>query len=349
MSENKIPADNAESGSDVIEFVPDEIKGLSSGSMLSGSSPAVKNEKPVEQKFEVPVAADIEIERSAAFKELAEPKLPRLERENRARLSMQTPNRLFFYWSTAANPLKTLERALHNRASNYSLVLKLTDLKRRTEEIHPIEEEGSFWFEVEADGEYRAEIGFYSPSRPYIRIMYSNTVQTPRKSPSPHTADEAEWRVSADRFAKVLNVAGFKQDAFDVALSGDDSAAADNVTRRAFTGLIGSEANAADDVLGDEIRYALLALAAGAALESLRFRVGARLFALMQANFAKLSAENALSTVRDNFGVEADEMLEEETLSAVYGSSRVNFPRTLRRRRGFAEKFETISSHSFNL
>ena len=343
MSENIIPADNAESGSDAIEFVPGENKVLSSGSMLSGSSPAVKNEKPVEPKSEV-MAAGVEIERSAAFKELAEPKLPRLERESRARLSMQTPNRLFFYWSTAANPFQTLGKALHGQTSNYSLVLKLADLKRRTEDIHPIEQEGSFWFEVEADGEYRAEIGFYSPSRPYVRIMYSNTVETPRKSPSPHTADEAEWRISSDRFARVLNVAGFKQDAFDVALAGDDAAAADGLTRRAFTGLIGSEDNAADDVLGDEIRYALLALAAGATLESLRFRVGARLFALLQANFGKLTAENALTTVREHFGIEADEVLEEETLSAVYGASSVHFPRTLKRR--FPNKFETISSHT---
>jgi hypothetical protein len=345
MSENKIPADNAESESDYIEFVPHEVEGLSSGSMLSGSSPTGKKEKTIGQKGEESVAATAEVERSAAFMELAEPKLPKLERENRARLSMQTPNRLFFYWSTAANPFQTLRRALHNQASNYSLVLKLTDLKRNAEEIRPIEQEGSWWFDVEANGEYRAEIGFYSPSRPYIRIMYSNTVQTPRKSPSPHTADEAEWRVSSDRFAKILNVAGFTQDAFDVALAGDDAAATDTKTRKAFTGLIGSDAAAANDILADEIRYALLALAAGTTLESLRFRVGARLFAMLQANFGKLNAENALATVREHFGVEADEVLEEETLSAVYGSSSVNFPRTLKRR--FPNKFVAISSHTF--
>jgi hypothetical protein len=48
--------------------------------------------------------------------------------------------------------------------------------------------------------------------------------------------------------------------------------------------------------------------------------------------------------VQRHFGVEADEVMEEETLTAVYGSSRVNFPRTLKRR--FPQKFEPLSSHS---
>jgi hypothetical protein len=175
-------------------------------------------------------------------------------------------------------------------------------------------------------------------------MMYSNVVQTPRKSPSPHTAEQAEWRVSSDRFAKVLDVAGFKQDAFDVALSGDEPAAVDALTRKAFKSLIGPGAASAENVLADEIRYALLAIASGAALESLRFRISARLYAVLQTNFAKLSAANALETVQRHFGVEADEVMEEETLTAVYGSSRVNFPRTLKRR--FPQKFEPLSSHS---
>lgn len=342
MSDSKIPPAGDESDSDVIEFVPFEADVVSSGSMLNPSSASMKTEAAAVLDNEI--IAPVEPERSPAFKELAHPKLPRLERENRARLAMQTPNRLFFYWSTGANPFQTLDRALGGRATDYTLILKLADLKRGTEEIQAIEAEGSWWFDVEADGEYRAEIGFYSTSRPYVRVMYSNVVETPRKSPSPHSADEAEWRVSSDRFAKVLHLSGFKQDAFDVAIAGDDAAGTDAVTRQAFTGMIGSDSGTADDIPADEIRYALLAIAAGATLESLKFRVGARLFALLQANFAKFTAETAMQTVRDHFDVEAGEILEEEELTAVYGSSRLNFPRTLKRR--FPNKLEPVSSYS---
>src|SRR5215213_3196400 len=142
MSDSKITADNAESESDVFEFVPGELGNFSSGALLSGTSPEAKIENQVEPQIDQP--AEEAVERSPAFKELAAPKLPKLERENRARLAMQTPNRLFFYWSTGANPFQTLGRALHDQASNYSLVLKLADLKRHTEEIHQIEQEGSW-------------------------------------------------------------------------------------------------------------------------------------------------------------------------------------------------------------
>ena len=339
MSDSKRAADRIANEPDVIEFVPGELIIPSSGSPVPAKDAGVRVRKPAES---VGTKTDI-LERSPAFRILAGPKLPELARENRARLSMQTPNRLFFYWSTEANPYQLLGKALKDQAGNYTLVLKLADLKRNTEEVRPIEPEGAHWFDVEADRRYRAEIGFYSPSRPYVRVMYSNVVETPRKSPSPHTADEAEWRVSSDRFAKVLDVAGFKQDAFDVAIAGDEPERSDAVSRKALSGLIGADTDAGD-ILADEIRYALLALAAGAQLESLRFRVGARLYALLQSNFAKLTAEKAMSAVRENFDVEAGEILEEETLSAVYGSSRVSFPRTLKRR--FPQKFEPVGSHS---
>ena len=154
---------------------------------------------------------------------------------------MQTPNRLFFYWSIKTNPFRTLNRALGDRTGNYTLVLKLVDLGRETEEIFPVEAEGSWWFDVEADASYRAEIGFYAPNGPYVRLMFSNEIETPRKSPSPRIADDAEWTVSANVFAKVLDVSGFAQDAFDVAMAGDDLESARHATHSAFSQFIGSD------------------------------------------------------------------------------------------------------------
>ena len=65
MSDSKITADNAESESDVIEFVPGEVKNISSGATSFGASPAAKIEEPVELKIEEP--ADETVERSPAF------------------------------------------------------------------------------------------------------------------------------------------------------------------------------------------------------------------------------------------------------------------------------------------
>lgn len=276
------------------------------------------------------------------FRELAQPKLPELRHENRARLLMQSPNRLFFYWSVGRNPFQRLNKALGNETASYTLVLKLVDLTRDTEEIHPVEAEGSWWFNVESDSEYRAEIGFYAPNRPYIRALYSNTVTTPRKSPSPRVAVESDWAISSDRFARVLDVAGFTEDAFEVAIAGDDQASAEAVSRSAFAELIGDEDIDLRSIADDELRHAMVLIAAGLALESLRFRISPALFAILQKQADTLDAARATAILKERFDVEADEITEEEFGAAVYASSAVSFPRRLRTRR--APKFAPVSS-----
>ena len=94
-----------------------------------------------------------EIEVSPVFKALAEPALPVLEHENRARLLMQSPTKLYFYWTVKENPYHLLREAFGSDTGSYTLVLKLTDLKHDTERILPAEAEGNNWFDVEPDGE----------------------------------------------------------------------------------------------------------------------------------------------------------------------------------------------------
>lgn len=265
---------------------------------------------------------------------LAEPKLPALERENRARLQMQSPNRLYFYWSLDTDPVHRLNRALGTSTSSYALVLKIRDLKRQSEKMFLAEATGSYWFDVEADGVYRAEIGFYAPNRPYVRAIFSNVVETPRKGPSPRTAEAAEWAVSADIFARVLDVAGFSQDAFDVAIAGDDVSSANRATRAALSKLVGTETayeHSADDA---EIRYALLALASGYSLEELRGRISPALFALLQENAGRTGREAALSALVHEFDIETDELVPERVGPEVFGASALNFPRILKKRIG---------------
>ena len=329
-----------EKDQDFIEFVPaDEL--TSSGRPL----------KPVD---------DIEITTAPAtltssttleemppvFRELAEPRLPELRHENRARLQMQSPNRLFFYWSVGTNPFQKLNKALGAKTASYSLVLKLVDLRRDTEQIHPIDAEGSWWFDVEADGEYQAEIGFYAPNRPYVRALFSNTVETPRKSPSPRVDTEADWSITSEKFAQVLEVAGFTEDAFDVVLAGDDSEFAEIATHSALSDLTGvTSAESLSDIAGDEIRYALLLLASGVSLEGLRWKISPALFALLEKYAATLSSEKAFGVLKDHFDIEADEITEEEFGPAVFGASSINFPRRLKTRRTLP-KLQPVSSRA---
>ena len=290
-------------------------------------------------------AAEPKLELSPAFKALAEPALPELKRENRARLMMQTPTELYFYWSVRENPYQVLRQAFGSETGSYTLALKLTELNTGEEEIHPAEAEGTWWFNVAPNSKYQAEVGFYAPNRPYFRIIYSNTIETPRRSPSPHRAEEAVWTVSANKFAEVLDVAGFTHDAVDVAMAGDDHIAAESAAHTAFSRLAGSDGRDLSGITGEDIRYVLRALAAGSLLEDLRHSVGPKLFAVLRENAGKLSSENATAALSDYYGVDESEYSEEVLGSTVYGASLVSFPRTLSRRRP-ESKFNPVSSHN---
>ncbi|QQS40806.1 MAG: DUF4912 domain-containing protein [Acidobacteriota bacterium] len=284
-------------------------------------------------------------------RKLADPVLPELPREDRARLQMQSPTRLYFYWSIKHNPFKTLNRAFGDATGSYALVVKLVDHTHGTEEIYRVEPEGSWWFNVEPDSLYRAEVGFYAPNRPYIRIVFSNYVRTPRRSPSRRTEYVPHFTVSANEFAQVLDASGYSRDAYEVALAGDDRETADSRAREALSGLLGRAGFDLSGYDGDDLRFILLAIASGYSFAELKGQISERLFEKLSESGAKFSGEQALAALQDNFEVETDEIPEEEEIGpAVFGLSAVNFPRRIKTRRvptkllNKLSKFDTVSS-----
>lgn len=277
------------------------------------------------------------------FKELGEPKLPELSKDNRARLQMQSPTRLNLYWSFKNNPFQTLHRIFGKNTSGYTLIVKLVNQTAGREEITPVEVEGSTWFDVDAGATYRAEIGFYAANRPFIKIMFSNIIETPRKNPSSRRDYSPHFTVSANQFAEVLDASGFQQDAFEVALAGDDAQFAETATHDAFSQITGNQKS--DFIAADssEMRFALLAIASGILMENLRGQISKNLFSKLQDAAEDLSAEKALAALQKNFGVFSDEMTEEEFFApTAFGASLINFPRVSRKK--FVPKFAPVSS-----
>ena len=343
MSENdtnkEIP--EAEGAASELESEEFEVNPISSAELIKAESTEETDEPSVPQFLaaEEKVWDEPEIEQEEAeeidpvFAELAAPKLPELARENRAWLQIQSPNRIYFYWAIKNNPFQTLQKVFAGSTGSYQLVAKFVNLKNETEEIRAVDAEGNYWFNAESDATYRAEIGFYAPNRPYIRVIFSNTIETPRRSPSPRAASESEWAISANAFAQILDQTGFRQDAYEVALAGDDSTTAVLATQNALVELIGEGKWDFGTINADEVRFALLALASGATLESLRGQISEALFIVLQEQAARLSAENALAALKDNFEVFDEEIFEEEEIgAAVYGASLVNFPKSLKKR-----------------
>lgn len=309
--------------------------------------PAKSGEPEISAPVNLTESNDASESENPIFKELVAPRLPELKRENRARLQMQSPTRLYFYWSIKENSFQTLYRALGGAAKNYTLIVKLfNETNGREEKIAPINAEGSWWFDVDANAGYRAEIGFYAPARPFVRVMFSNLVETPRKSASPHRAETTAWTISANDFAQVLDASGFAQDAFEVALAGDDFQTAETSTNAAFEQMFGGATDIINNDAG-EMRFAMLAIASGYAPDALRGQISHSLFLKLQEDAANLSAEKALAALRENFGALTVENTETETLlPTVFGASLINFPRRSKRR--FLPKFAPLSSFRFD-
>lgn len=345
-SEKKEELKNIEDNAEVEELTQDEnltedseLEVISSAEVIkteeAGFSQPLADSDLIEESVEESEEAEAEID--PIFKELSEPKLPELPKDNRARLQMQSPTRAFLYWSFKNNPFQTLNRVFGNQTGSYTLVAKLTNQSDGFEEIFPIETEGSWWFNVKAGSSYQAEIGFYAPNRPFVRIMFSNTLEMPRKSPSPRPATDADWAITAMDFAEVLDSSGYTQDAFEVALAGDDFESSEQATQKAFSQFIGETIEDYNAIDSEEIRFALLALASGISIEELRGHISEKLFAVLQANVERLSAENAYASLQEYFEVLEDEIFEEEDEviygKAVFGASLVNFPKTSKKRK----------------
>src|SRR6478609_5415833 len=90
---------------DAITF---DIDAVSSGS--SGEGFSARPERLADTRDTVPTPVDETA--SPVFKLLARPTLPELKHETRARLMMQSPTRLFFYWSVARRSFQALHKTL---------------------------------------------------------------------------------------------------------------------------------------------------------------------------------------------------------------------------------------------
>jgi hypothetical protein len=292
-------------------------------------------------------------EPSPVFKALAEPKLPDLREENRAFLQMQSPTRIFFYWSLKTDSYNTLRRALGNRADDYFLAIRLVNLNTNRDEIHQVGNRGSWWFnQVESDAKYRAEVGFYAPNRPFVRIVFSNTLETPRLKPSENAAFQPYFAVTANQFAEVLDLAGYSQDAFEVYLAGDEPNFADDATQKAFVQLTGKGQVDFSEINLNELRYVLFALASGVSLYSLREQVSGNLFeflsTLTDQNPAALTEEKVILALEEFFGFSPfdEEITEEFGAPTVFGASLINFPGQLRKKKS---RFNPQPISSFSL
>lgn len=264
--------------------------------------------------------------------------LPALPRRNRARLQIQSPNRIHLYWSLAGNPFDTLQKAFGSRSASYQLVTKLVNLNTGAESFSAVGVQGDWWYNVRSNQPYRVDLGFYAPNRPFIRLFSSNTVSTPRPAPSARAATEDDWIVSTREFVKVLTASGYSHDVFQVAFGAVDSETGEVSPDASTIAVANRFAPAAQGELNfAELRWLLVSLAAGVPFAELQDYISPELTGwlekVLEANPDALTKENVRTVLESIFGSEFVEAFTEtgafgwERLSPVaVGASAIHFP-----------------------
>lgn len=208
--------------------------------------------------------------------------LPLAYARDQIRLVAQSPYKLFLHWNLARDPRVALRR-LTTDTRAYHLAVRLVDTETMTETLYEAFETRTQWFDVRADTSYRADVGFAAATLPFIRLIKSNTVQTPRAGVAREVAASAQFKVDAAEFVDLLDESGYVSDAVEVAIE-----AADAETHGAVTTLIASRVfNQTDDALTfaeaelSELRTLLTALAFGADLRALQAQLSPALVQTM--------------------------------------------------------------------
>ncbi len=303
------------------------LAGSSERSLSSAPSVlAATNEKAVTSDFDA-LAAD-------------EP-LPEIRRGDYARLLVQSPQRLYLYWSFAHDPFMTLRRMSGEAAGNHALALRVMNVERGTATLQLTSSHAtSVWLDVEAGRSYRVDVGIYAAGRPFIKILSSNIVRTPRAGVSPQVDRADEFRVSPADFTRTLSEAGYVNDAIELWLEAADEATEKKATRTVAEKLTNREAmlNEAEDWI--QLRRLIGGLAAGAPLERLRAGLSptlARWLEQAEANAggATLDRTRLLDVLRATFDFELEQESFDQTgdmrrrAAIAWTGSDVRFPSNL--------------------
>jgi hypothetical protein len=136
--------------------------------------------------------------------------LPLVLKRDSIQLLLQSPNKLFLYWSFATDPRAALRSAFGELAAHYRLAVRLVKVESGEEFVLDAPSERMQWFEVYPRHVYRADVGFHAANRPFVRLLSSTEVRTPPDSASHLSADEQEFQVEPDEFARLLGGAGYE-------------------------------------------------------------------------------------------------------------------------------------------
>jgi hypothetical protein len=128
-------------------------------------------------------------------------------------LFAQSPEKLFIHWNHAGDPSAAMREAFGDAASHYRLVVRLFDLTGDAAHVHDASPARAQWLAAQPDRDYRADIGFHADGLPFVSLLSSSIVHTPRAAVSPNADTEPQFHIAPDDFSRLLEHTGYDADA----------------------------------------------------------------------------------------------------------------------------------------
>lgn len=119
------------------------------------------------------------------------------------RALVQDPFHLFVYWQLKDNPFDRL-RHIFPDGEGFQTVLKLIDEGAQIAVYFDAAFAREYWFDVFPGRTYRIELGLRSSRYGYIKLLSSQSVETPRGTISDQAAPEPEYQIAPDDYLRVL-------------------------------------------------------------------------------------------------------------------------------------------------
>lgn len=141
--------------------------------------------------------------------------LPEVAGRDAINLFAPSPTALFLHWSHAGSPVAALRKAFGDAASQYCLVVRLFDVgadAARVFEASPAQQQ---WFDAQPERDYRADLGFHAEELPFINLLSSNIVRTPRMSVSPNADADTRFHITPREFEQTLAHIGYAPDVIE--------------------------------------------------------------------------------------------------------------------------------------
>ncbi|MGE0883708.1 MAG: DUF4912 domain-containing protein [Blastocatellales bacterium] len=175
--------------------------------------PDVVTQTPINLMEDVPAQTDAEevLETELVDEPPAEPvadtglPIPSHYDFDMMRAMCQDPFRLFVYWQLKDDPFDRLRKIFPGPVvGTFHTVLKLIDETNNISVFFNAAYAQEYWFSVFPDRRYRVELGLHSAIHGYVKLLSSQSTQTPRGGPSDQVAPEEEYFIAADDYLNVL-------------------------------------------------------------------------------------------------------------------------------------------------